>query len=157
MYRLDSSNYPQHYKHYRFNCASSFESLASHLTDIMYYQDQPNKNEAVKWVNNCIKAREKDHQRPDGIDISHKIVIVILKRLSHCISTIPPGMRATIEFVNERGNYRFWVQLEDGQVATVDNRGIWLNEFAFGGRKSTRKNRKRNRKTYRILPRVEGS
>ena len=155
--RYDSSALPQHYKHYRFNCAGSFQSLASHLTDIMYYRNKPNRHEAVEWVTNCIQAREKDENRRGGIDRNHLIALNILYNLRYAIIEIPLRTRATIEFVEEPGRYRFRVRLEDGRMATANDNGIWYNQQAFGGRKSTRKNRKRNRKTYRILPRVEGS
>ena len=157
MYRLDSTDYPQHHKHYRFNCAGSFESLASHLTNIMYHRYPPNRHEAVEWVTNCITAREADENRPGGIDLPHLSVLYMLYNLREAIIKIPLGMRATIKFINQRRNYRFWVQLEDGRRATANKNGVWYNEDSFGGRKSTRKNRKTNRKTYRILPRVEGS
>ena len=157
MYRLDSTNYPQHHKHNRFNCAGSFESLASHLTDIMYHRYPPNRHEAVEWVTNCITAREADENRPGGIDLPHLSVLYMLYNLREAIIKIPLGMRATIKFINQRGNYRFRIQLEDGTSSTSNNWGVWYNEQSWGGRKSTRKNRKRKRKTYRILPRVEGS
>ena len=153
-----SDEIPRHFVHNRFNCASSFQSLASHLTKTMNLES-PDKPTALKWIRDCIRARRistqkrKDSGKPT--DLSHQAIINMLSRL---LVYVELNIHKGAEFsFRQHPEFRFWVRSYDNtKKATIYSDRIVFNRLE-GGRKSTRKNRKTNRKTYRILPKVEGS
>ena len=156
--REDSGKKHPNAVHYQNNCASSFQSLALHLTKTMN-PVSPNKSKAIEWITNCIDARVRATEYFESIgqttDQAHADIIDMLKRLrKYILDKIENNEGVTFEF-RERPEFRFLIRTSNQKEAT-----IYFNRVANklqGGRKSTRKNRKRNRKTYRILPRVEGS
>ena len=155
--RNDSGEKDPDDPHFRFNCASNFESLASHLNETMN-TTRPNKSAAIWWIRNCIRAREnltaKRLRLRLPTDRGHERVLFMLRRLSKFIlENIEPGETAVFGFRNEP--QRFLIRTFSGKEATIYSNAV-VNRLE-GGRKLTRKNRKTNRKTYRILPRVEGS
>jgi len=157
--RNDSSKKDPDDPHYRFNCASNFESLASHLNETMD-TGSPDKSMAILWITNCIRARENSTTEREILgkptDEGHEKVVKMLKNLSKFISiNVKPDEGAAFGFRNKP--QRFLIRTYNGKKATIYPHGILFNKLIYGGRKSTRKNRKTNRKTYRILPRVEGS
>jgi hypothetical protein len=157
--RDDSSKRDPNDTHYRFNCASSFQSLTSHLNEVMD-TGIPDKSVAILWIENCIRAREivtanlKERGKPT--DKGHEKVIKMLKNLSKFI-TINVKSDEGAAFGFRENPQRFLIRTYTGKKATIYSHGILFNRLVYGGRKSTRKNRKSKRKTYRILPRVEGS
>lgn len=157
--RNDSDKKDKDDPHYMFNCASNFESLASHLNEIMD-TGSPNLEMAIWWINRCITSRiaviTDREERKFPVDEGHRRVVKMLKNLLKFISiNVKPGEGAAFGFRNEP--QRFLIQTHNRKKATIYPNGILFNKLIYGGRKSTRKNRKTNRKTYRILPRVEGS
>ena len=163
----DSGTKHPYNPHYMFNCASSFESLALHLTEIMWIQP-PNLEMAIWWINRCIMSRQNviiDRQnKGEDVDEGHIKVVKMLENLKTYIEyNIQVNEPAFFLFLNNQ--QRFLVQGYSGKKATIVWNGAYFNELLYtwppkkrnGGRKSTRKNRKTNRKTYRILPKVEGS
>jgi hypothetical protein len=158
--RDDSSKKDPNDPHYRFNCASSFQSLTSHLNEVMD-TGIPDKSVAILWIENCIRAREivtanlKERGKPT--DKGHEKVIKMLKNLSKYI-TLNVRSDEGAAFGFKENPQRFLIQTYGNKKATIYSNGILFGKLAYdGGRKSTRKNRKSKRKTYRILPRVEGS
>ena len=166
--RNNSDRLPEDNLHNRFKCASSFESLAFHLNETMD-TESPNKFWAIQWIDNCINARWNviiDRQnKGEDVDEGHiKVVKMLVNLRTYILYNIEVNERATFGFLNNR--QRFLVKTHNGKKATIISDGVYYNALLYtwpppkkrnGGRKSTRKNRKRNRKTYRILPRVEGS
>jgi len=157
--RDDSSKKDPNDTHYRFNCASSFQSLASHLNEVMDTAI-PDKSVAILWIEKCINARKistanlRESGRP--IDPGHAKVIKMLENLSKFIR-INVKLDEGAAFGFRENPQRFLIRTYGNKKATIYSHGILFNRLVYGGRKSTRKNRKSNRKTYRILPRVEGS
>lgn len=157
--RNDSSKKDPDDPHYRFNCASNFQSLTSHLNETMD-TESPDKSKAIEWIGNCIKSRENvitnRYNKGFDVDEGHEKVVKMLKNLSKFILiNVKSDEGAAFGFRKEP--QRFLIRTYNGKKATIYPDGILFNKLIYGGRKSTRKNRKRNRKTYRILPRVEGS
>jgi hypothetical protein len=93
------------------------------------------------------------------VDISHQIVLKLLDNLYKYVNNkIREGSSASFEFFDKP--LRFVVRSEGEGMVIFVGREKPLREVRdrrYGGRKSTRKHRKSKRKTYRILPRVEGS
>jgi hypothetical protein len=147
--------------HYRYNCASSFQSLASHLNEIMNTPGTPpDKAQVLEWIQRCINARlivdENRIRNGELLDESHERVLNLLINLYNYVNDqIREGSSASFEFLENP--LRFIVRSEGIGVAVFVGRVQPLRERRPGGRKSTRKHRKSKRKTYRILPRVEGS
>jgi hypothetical protein len=145
--------------HYRFNCASSFQSLASHLNEIMNTPGTPpDKAQVLEWIQRCIDSRIRKNNWLESqglpLDESHEVVLTMLNTLHDYVKDeITAGSSASFEFKEKP--LRFVVESE-GKIGHV-YKGRSKRVRRWGGRKSTRKNRKSNRKTYRILPRVEGS
>ena len=147
MARNDSgAEWMQNKVHGRQNCAGDFNSLARQLTDHLL---NGGKYIALQTIAQCIQARLEDSKRYGEMNEAHRIPYLMVSNLHELVATIPDGMRATVDFMNNP--FRVWVQLETGQVATVTADGIFQGRFARGGRrKSTRKQRKTKRhKTYR--------
>jgi hypothetical protein len=159
--RDDSGKLPRYKVHYRYNCASSFQSLASHLNEIMNTPGTPpDKTQVLEWIQRCINARfrvnEERIRNGQPLDIIHERVLNLLINLYNYVNNrIREGSSASFEFLE--GPPRFIVRSEGIGVAVFVGRVQPLRERRYGGRKSTRKNRKSKRKTHRILPRVEGS
>ena len=165
--RNNSDRLPEDNLHNRFKCASSFESLAFHLNETMD-TGSPDKSRAIEWIDNCVNARlnvitNRQNKELD-VDEGHiKVVKMLVNLRTYILYNIQDNERATFGFLNNR--QRFLVQGHSGKSATIVSDGVYFNQLIwkwppkkrYGGKKSTRKNRKTNRKTYRILPRVEGS
>jgi hypothetical protein len=120
----------------------------------------PNKARVLEWIGSCMRARlildEKRIKNKKPLDKRHERVLSMLNNLYIYVNDqIREGSSASFEFLENP--HRFIVNSEGIGVA-VSAEGVELViERRYGGRKSTRKNRKSKRKTYRILPRVEGS
>jgi hypothetical protein len=147
--------------HYRYNCASNFQSLASHLDRLMNTPgNPPNKARVLKWIESCMRARlivdENRIRKGELLDERHERVLSMLNNLYIYVNDqIREGSSASFEFLENP--HRFIVNSE-GREVEVSAEGVELvRERRYGGRKSTRKHRKSKRKTHRILPRVEGS
>ena len=163
--RNNSSNFDQLDPHHRDNCASNFQSLASHLDRLMNTPGTPpDRAEVLNRIHNCMESRQNaadERIKADlPVDRGHQIVLKLLDNLYNYVNDeIREGSSASFEFFENP--LRFIVRSEGIGVAVFVGRVQRLREVRrerrYGGRKSTRKNRKRNRKTYRILPRVEGS
>jgi hypothetical protein len=159
--RNDSGKLPRYKVHYRYNCASSFQSLASHLNEIMNTPGTPpDKAQVLEWIQRCIDSRfrvnEERIRKGEPLDIIHERILNLLINLYNYVNNrIREGSSTSFEFLE--GPPRFIVRSEGIGVAVFVGRVQPLRERRPGGRKSTRKNRKSKRKTYRILPRVEGS
>jgi hypothetical protein len=163
--RDDSGKLPRYKVHYRYNCASSFQSLASHLNEIMNTPGTPpDKAQVLEWIQRCIDSRIRKNNwlksQGELLDESHEVVLTMLNTLHDYVrDEIREGSSASFEFFENP--LRFIVRSEGIGVAVFVGRVQRLREVRrerrWGGRKSTRKHRKSKRKTYRILPRVEGS
>lgn len=160
--RDDSGKLPRYKVHYRYNCASSFQSLASHLNEIMNTPGTPpDKAQVLEWIQRCIDSRIRKNNWLESqglpLDESHEVVLTMLNTLHDYVrDEIREGSSASFEF--KENPLRFIVESEGkiGQVFKGRSNKV-RSTRRWGGRKSTRKNRKSKRKTYRILPRVEGS
>jgi hypothetical protein len=159
--RNNSSNFDPLDPHHRDNCSSNFQSLASHLDRLMNTPGTPpDRAEVLNRIHNCMESRENsadERIKADlPVDRSHQIVLKLLDNLYNYVNDkITDGSSASFEFLENP--LRFVVRSEGIGVAVFVGRVQPLRERRWGGRKSTRKNRKSKRKTYRIIPRVEGS
>jgi hypothetical protein len=162
--RNNSSNFDPLDPHHRDNCSSNFQSLASHLDRLMNTPGTPpDRAEVLNRIHNCMESRENsadERIKADlSVDISHQIVLKLLDNLYNYVNNkIRDGSSASFEFFDNP--LRFVVRSEGTGMVIFVGREKPLREVKErrpGGRKSTRKNRKSKRKTYRILPRVEGS
>jgi hypothetical protein len=162
--RNNSSNFDPLDPHHRDNCSSNFESLASHLNRLMNTPGTPpDRAEVLNRIHNCMESRENsadERIKADlPVDISHQIVLKLLDNLYNYVNNkIRDGSSASFEFFDNP--LRFVVRSEGEGMVIFVGREKPLREVRdrrYGGRKSTRKHRKSKRKTYRILPRVEGS
>jgi hypothetical protein len=159
--RNNSSNFDPLDPHHRDNCSSNFQSLASHLDRLMNTPGTPpDRAEVLNRIHNCMESRENsadERIKADlPVDRSHQIVLKLLDNLYNYVNDrIRDGSSASFEFFENP--LRFVVRSEGKEVVVFVGREKPLRERRWGGRKSTRKNRKSKRKTYRILPRVEGS
>jgi hypothetical protein len=159
--RNNSSNFDPLDPHHRDNCSSNFQSLASHLDRLMNTPGTPpDRAEVLNRIHNCMESRENsadERIKADlPVDRGHQIVLKLLDNLYNYVNDeIREGSSASFEFFENP--LRFIVRSEGKEVVVFVGREKPLRERRWGGRKSTRKNRKSKRKTYRILPRVEGS
>lgn len=162
--RNNSSNFDPLDPHHRDNCSSNFESLASHLNRLMNTPGTPpDRAEVLNRIHNCMESRENaadERIKADlPVDRGHQIVLKLLDNLYNYVNNkIRDGSSASFEFFDNP--LRFIVRSEGKGVAVFVGRVQRLREVRdrrYGGRKLTRKHRKSKRKTYRILPRVEGS
>jgi hypothetical protein len=150
-YRQNSSHLAPTNPHYRYNCTSNFQTLATYLNDLMM-RVPPQKDETLVWIAECITARGIDSARfPGGMDQAHKVPYDMLNNLYTVIESIPPGVRAMILF--KENPFRFWVQLETtNEVMTVSANGVQRGDnFGYGGRRKSIRRRRTTmrRKTYR--------
>jgi hypothetical protein len=159
--RNNSSNFDPLDPHHRDNCSSNFQSLASHLDRLMNTPGTPpDRAEVLNRIHNCMESRENsadERIKADlRVDRGHQIVLKLLDNLYNYVNDeIRDGSSASFEFFENP--LRFVVRSEGTGMVVFVGRKQPLRERRWGGRKSTRKNRKSKRKTYRILPRVEGS